>query len=164
MSDEDRDEARATNSGRPKVAVTDVSMPCLTCEQPVMLGQHERDEGKTVADIVASNFDFGVHCSTGGNYGSQVLDMDGMLHFVLCDRCVIRHSAKMLHEPRTLRPPFSPHLMVEGLKPDPLENARDHYEKWLTQLWRPAEDEFADDGSRAVNDDYLKTISEHFKD
>lgn len=87
------------------------AMPCLLCERAVDIIDLTRP--LTLKDIAVANFSEGVHCSTTGNYGSRILDLDGPLHFVLCDGCIIRHSRKMLYHDHEIM------------------NARDYYEKWF---------------------------------
>lgn len=133
MSDEERLARRESPLARAELGAR--AIPCLVCEKPVMIEQ-VTCEAHTLADIVASNFDRGVHCSTRGNYGSQVFDDDGdddggsTLNFVLCDGCVVRHSRKMIHVPD----PRSQVRYEAGAIP--AQNARDHFDRWLAAVQR----------------------------
>jgi len=157
----------------PRVELTDRTVPCLICEKPVELERYEGHE-PTAVDIVKSNFDQGAHCRgvrcrTGGNYGCQVIDMDGWLHFVICDGCIVRHSAKMLYEAYRAVTDAEGKL-VENDEPEhpgewgrmvfkhewlPVVNARDHFEEWFRGLKEKRDGNF---------DEYMKDISPHFED
>lgn len=87
------------------------SIPCLMCRTEVQVLDYGREY--RLRDIMLANFEGGVHCATAGNYGSQALDGDGTLHFVICDSCIIRNSERMLYET------------------DEIVNAGEHYEEWF---------------------------------
>jgi hypothetical protein len=63
------------------------------CEKEIDL---EFYPDSTMDRIATGAFNRGVECRTMGNYGSQVHDMDGWIHFVICDICLVKHSSKML--------------------------------------------------------------------
>ena len=150
----------------PRAELTANEMPCLLCEKLVSFGDYEKEHGATLAEIIACCFDQGAHCRHGwssGNYGCQVLDSGGTMHFVICDGCLIRHSPKMLFQSR--EPVVGPDGKYEFVdfhdggsdvkyENGPLENARDHYEKWherlKTKYW--------------PNDTYMKDVAPHFED
>lgn len=129
-------------------------IPCLMCEKDVSIGNPD----STLADIEKSNFDYGVECRTYGNYGSQVWDMSGVIYFVICDGCLIKHSDKMLLKKRLPQTAEEMSSIMQGggnPKPryDPVRNARDHYDEWFKWI-----DEKYDDG-----DSYYDDVSPYFK-
>lgn len=150
-----------------RVRLEDRSLPCLLCEKSVELETIPGEE-PTAAAIVQSNFDRGAHSKHGwtyGNYGCQVIDMSGVLHFVICDGCIIRHSGKMLYVPSLpvkdvegryvweATPGGGGHVKHED---GPIEVARDHYEKWFEWLKKKYASE--------PDDEYMKDVAPHFED
>jgi len=132
------------------------TIPCLLCERDVQMGTGHPDA--SLADIEKASFDLGVECRTYGNYGSQVWDMDGILFFVLCDECVIRHSHKMIVKERDhsqTKEEFA--AILEGKTPEPkykpVRNARDHYDEWFAWLNEKYQD----------GDSYYDSVSPYFK-
>jgi hypothetical protein len=121
-----------------KVGLDDKTFPCLICEKSVAV---EFDE-YTAKDIATAPFDRGVECRTSGNYGSQVLDMDGTVYFILCDRCLIRNSHKMLK--------LSKYGKFAGI----LTNARDVYDEWFQSI----------KDSHEIGDSYMKDIGPYFEE
>ncbi len=67
-------------------------MPCLLCSKECEINEFQ-DSNQA---IEVSGYDKTVACHTHGNWGSQVHDEFGLLSFVICDRCIIKHSEKML--------------------------------------------------------------------
>ena len=111
------------------------TIPCLLCEQDVQMEQPDT----SLADIEKSNFDQGVECRTHGNYGSQVWDTSGVIYFVICDGCLVKHSAKMLVKESDYSSPaedFAIAMRGENPAPKykPIRNARDHYDEWFKWL------------------------------
>ncbi len=130
------------------------TIPCLLCERDVQMGH----PNTSLTDIEKSNFDQGVECRTHGNYGSQVWDMDGTIFFVICDGCLVKHSAKMLVKERDhseTNKEFGEVLKGKNPKPiyKPVRNARDYYDEWFKWL-----DEKYNDG-----DSYYDDVSPYFK-
>lgn len=119
-----------------KVQPTDKSAPCIICEKEVKM---EWFLNADLNDISSGAFDRGVHCLTSGNYGSQVHDADGYIHFLICDGCMIRHSNKMLWQRD---------------RNSPVKSARDHHDEWYEAVSR-----------RALNEPYPidPVISSYFK-
>lgn len=114
-------------------------IPCLICEKQIEILFFP---GSTLSDIAKGAFDRAVECSSPGNFGSQVFDLDGMLHFVICDRCIIANSHKML------------------LKQDrsiPMQNAREYYEEWWSRLREESP-------YPAGEDPYFEGIKDYFDD
>ena len=136
-----------------RAEIVNKSIPCLMCEKDVPMGH----PNTTLADIKKSNFDQGVECRTYGNYGSQVWDMSGIIYFVICDGCLVKHSSKMLVEERDdSRSAEEFAAVLEGKNPEPqykpIRNARDHYDEWFKWL-----DEKYQDG-----DSYYDDVSPYF--
>ncbi len=67
-------------------------MPCLMCGKECSINEF-CDSNQ---EIEKSGYDRTVACHTHGNWGSQVHDDFGVLSFVICDRCIIKHSERML--------------------------------------------------------------------
>ena len=116
------------------------SIPCLLCEKDVQMRAPET----SLADIERASFDYGVECRTYGNYGSQVWDMSGTIFFVICDGCLIQHSAKMLvkeQEPQNAKD-FATLMKGENPIPryKPIRNAKDYYDEW--HKWLDEKEEF----------------------
>lgn len=101
-----------------KVALDDTSIPCLKCDKKVDIYHN-----MTAAELPSASLNKGIEVRTFGNYGSQVHDMSGTLHFVLCDECVIRTSHKMVHSPPDLYPKAA-------------QNGRDYFEEWREDIIR----------------------------
>lgn len=108
-----------------KVQPSDKSAPCVICEKEVKL---EWFLNADLNDISSGAFDRGVHCLTSGNYGSQVHDVDGYIHFLICDGCLIRHSNKMVWQER-----YDSKII----------SARDHHDEWYEAV-----------SQRALEEDY----------
>lgn len=136
-----------------KVQPTDTTMPCLMCEKQLTKaseGWTDSPEWTYIAELhsgekylgVESPWQ-GVHISTQGNYGSQVIDGDGTLHFYICDGCIIKHSHKMLY--------------VECRSKDKLqtENGREMFEGWLKAIQEKP-------NHQDPEDSYLKSIRPYF--
>jgi hypothetical protein len=128
------------------------SIPCLMCERDVQMGYPQT----SLVDIEKANFDQGVECRTYGNYGSQVWDMGGAIFFVICDGCLIKHSAKMLVKERdhtAMNKKFDE--VLEGKNPETvyktLRNARDYYDEWYKWLDEKNKKEGEDDYYRSVS-------------
>lgn len=67
-------------------------MPCLLC-----------GDYREAATPIESNheiehvgYDRAIACHTRGNWGSRVHDDCGVLSFIICDECAIKHAEKML--------------------------------------------------------------------
>jgi len=132
-------------------------IPCLMCEKDIAIDDMG-DTDTTLADIEKSNFDRGVECRTYGNYGSQVWDMSGAIFFVICDGCLVKHSAKMLVKKRCPQTEEEQVAVFRGEgnpKPryEPVRNARDYYDEWFKYI-----DESYDEG-----DSYYDDVSPYFK-
>lgn len=130
-----------------KVQPSDQSIPCLICEEEVDVCFHP---DTNLTKIAITPFSRGVHCATHGNYGSQVHDMHGVLHFVICDRCVIRHSNKMLFTPNG-RPP-------RDHDPD-LKNAQEMFINW----WESLEAEVSEE-ERQRSNSYYNDVRPYFEE
>lgn len=106
------------------------SIPCLLCEKDVGMGH----PNTSLKDIEQANFDYGVECRTHGNYGSRVWDLSGTIFFVICDSCLVKHSAKMLVKERERQTPEDLALLMKGENPPPrykpVRNAKDYYDEW----------------------------------
>ena len=127
------------------------SIPCLMCEKDVQVGYPKT----SLADIEKSNFDQGVECRTHGNYGSQVWDMSGTIFFVICDGCLVKHSAKMLVKERLPQTAEDHAVIMGGKNPEPryssVRNARDYYDEWYKWL----------DENHKKGDTYYDDVSPH---
>lgn len=114
------------------VQPTDNKIPCIICDKIISM-EYYLDSNLSL--IAQTPFDRGVECRSPGNYGSQVHDLSGVLHFVICDECIIRNSHKML-------------LLDEN---DQMISARDHYDGWFKRL------------NLDLQDNYYKDIAPYFK-
>ena len=90
------------------------SLPCVFCEKDCMLNE---GMGKSNQDIEKQGYNKSVVIHTQGNYGSQIIDLGGILSFIICDECIIKHSPKMLYR-ETIRQ----------------ENASEYFLNWFNSL------------------------------
>lgn len=101
-----------------RVQPNEQSIPCISCEKIVRM---EFYPDSTLESIMHGAINGGVHCSSAGNYGSTIHDMNGKIHFVMCDECLFRNSYKML-------------IVGHSAPPNnaicDMENLRDHIDTW----------------------------------
>jgi hypothetical protein len=68
-------------------------IPCLICDEEshILLFPDS-----TLEKINVAAWDNAIHCESIGNYGSTVHDMNGKIHFIICDKCIRARSHKIL--------------------------------------------------------------------
>lgn len=75
----------------------DNKFPCLICGTQLETASMSSDYVN--ADVVVA-LNYGVYngltFSTSGNFGSRILDMGGLIHFVICDTCMLQRRHRLL--------------------------------------------------------------------
>lgn len=114
-------------------------MPCIFCEKECEVNQYPHNKN---ADIEKTGYDRAIVVHTYGNYGSQIVD-GGLLSFVICDECFVKHSSKMLARDEK---------RINGTLTQIQVNARDYFIDWFNQILKHADEK----------NSYVKKIAPYF--
>lgn len=87
----------------------EVKPVCVVCLKPLSYACDETVLYDGTSGLMAS-IKGGVSCSTSGNYGSRVLDDDGLVTFCICDECMVSRGQHMLYV--KCEPPLSRRVLL----------------------------------------------------